>query len=128
MSDKIQNGCYNREPFLKGYTALDGYFVAKIEGVTRRLPKMTLVEAKNTFDCQYSKNTLDEKCAGCKHNEHPVAQVYRSKHNEMLGRRLGMNQAELDKTFDAMEMEASVKPKLKGALTKKVKVPSKGKK
>lgn len=128
MSDELKNGCYNREPFRTGYTAPDGYFVATIDGVTRRLPKMSLVKAKNSTDCQYSKNTLDEKCTGCKHNEHPIAQVYRSKHNEMLGRQLGMTQVELDKTMDALEAEASIKPKMKGALAKKVNGPAKEKK
>lgn len=59
MPEKTMNGCHNRPPYRPYYYGRDGYYS---EGILR----FKLVPHKMTKDCQYSKDTDDPRCAGCK--------------------------------------------------------------
>lgn len=61
QSQPPRNGCYNREPFRESLTVQDGWMC----GVRR----MVVIPFRNSMDCQYSKDTPDHRCAGCKWNQ-----------------------------------------------------------
>ena len=58
--------CYNRPPFKTSAIAQDGWYM---DGVTR-CPKLVTVKHVMTTECQYSKETPDELCDGCKWRAH----------------------------------------------------------
>ena len=97
------NGCYNRPPFVTGYTAPDGYSTIKIDGTDHRLPTFKTVEMRNTTECQYSASTFDVKCVGCVHSRQspaPTTSKYTKKDYDSAvqahwGMALGLSPAEV---------------------------------
>lgn len=57
-----KNACNNRQPFKTSTVVQDGWYM---DGVTR-CPRMVKVKDAMSKDCQYSKETPDERCVGCK--------------------------------------------------------------
>lgn len=67
-------GCYNRKPLVDTVIVRFGYGELIDEGWGNFSRVAVLAEIPNpmTKDCQYSKTTLDQRCAGCKWDQHPA--------------------------------------------------------
>lgn len=89
--DPSRYGCFNREPFRESLTVQDGWdddsigvcaFVIQAILHFLRLPitldcfnqqariaRLKTIPFRNSMDCQFSKDTPDTRCAGCKWNQ-----------------------------------------------------------
>lgn len=63
------NGCHNREPFRESLEVQDGWRSVEIGLETVRVPRMKVIEFRNSKDCRYSKDNDDPRCTGCKWNQ-----------------------------------------------------------
>lgn len=61
-----RHSCYDRPPLKDTVTVQDGYISGPF--FNTRIPVMVEMPDPMTKDCQYSRNTTDPVCAGCRWN------------------------------------------------------------
>jgi hypothetical protein len=68
-------GCYNRDDFKSSLKVQTGWKCVYVDGSYTRIPVFRDAPNRMTTDCQYSRDTVDTECEGCKRNQRNAVEV-----------------------------------------------------